>query len=93
MAKIVKCDEFYEFETDQEAKSAQLLAPSNLQFIKNQLYYERKKKENLTLDLNNPAVFAQDEAFLKGAISAYQFLIDTHESLVQGISVDPSDHV
>lgn len=78
--------ETYEFTDEKELRAAQILNPSNLQFIKSQLAIEKQRKENLVPDPNNYAEFIQQEAHIKGAISAYQFLIDSHNSIIRALS-------
>jgi hypothetical protein len=77
--------EMYEF-SPQESKLAQILPEINLQYIKTQLAYSIKEKDNLKVDPNNYAAFVQAEAEIRGAIGAYQFLIDCHDNTVATVS-------
>lgn len=85
MSKLIHYQEKYEWESDKEERSASLLPMANIQFIKNQLYFERHRKENLSLDPNNVMKFIQEEAEIKGAISAYQFLLDSHNNVISAL--------
>lgn len=85
MSKLVQYNERYEFENAKEEKTAQLLSIANVQYIKNQLYFERQRKENLVLDPSDIMSYVQAEAEIKGAIGAYMFLLDNHDSLIRGL--------
>jgi hypothetical protein len=77
--------EMYEF-SPQESKLAQILPEINLQYIKTQLAFSIKEKDNLKVDPNNYAAFVQAEAEIRGAIGAYQFLIDCHDNTVATVA-------
>ncbi len=86
MAKTINYYCRHEFETEKEEKSAQILTLGNIQFIENQLFSERNRKENLTLDPTNVVAFVQEEAECKGAILALQFLLDRHNDVIQSMN-------
>lgn len=82
MAKFKALNAVYEFETPAELKSAQVLTEGNIQFIKTQLALTVQERFNLIPDPNNYSKFVQEEAALKGAVAAYQFLLDCHENVL-----------
>lgn len=79
--------EMYEF-TDRELRSAQLLPEINLQYIKTQLAFKVKERENLVPDPNNYAAFIQEESHIKGMIAAFEFLIDCHVNTVEALAAE-----
>lgn len=76
--------EMYEF-SPQEAKQAQILPEINLQFIKTQLAFKTKERENLAPDPNNYSKFVQEDAHLRGMMDAYEFLIDCHVNVLEAL--------
>jgi hypothetical protein len=91
MAKLIHYHRRYQFETPAEEKSAQLLSEGNIRHIENQLWFEQNRRNNIDVDASDPQAvmkFIQEEAEIKGAMRAFQFLLDTHSSLVSGLESD-----
>jgi hypothetical protein len=74
--------------TESEQASAQLLAEPNLRMIKNLLATDTIRLTNLVPDPNNYPKFVQEHAEIKGAISAWQFLINCHEEVINRLAVE-----
>lgn len=88
MAKMIPLDVVYEYENEKEEMNAQIIPFANLTFIKTQLSFERRRRSNLVPDPNNYPEFIQQHAAISGTISAYEFLINSHEDVVRRLAVE-----
>lgn len=90
MANLIPNDfQQYEFEGADELRQAMVLTESNIQFIKTELAIAMIERANLEYDVMTPITsFVQQEAFLKGRINAFQFLLDSHKS-----AIDPASFI
>lgn len=82
MAKMIHYNELYEFESPAEENSAKLLSIANVHAIKNFLYTEQMRRNNIEVDPANIMAFIQEEAEIKGAVRAFQLLLDSHNDLI-----------
>lgn len=85
MARLIQYNKLHEFESQKEEKSAQLLSEGNIRFIENQLWFEQNRRNNIDVDPNDIMKFVQEEAEIKGAMKALQFLLDAHNELVRNL--------
>lgn len=74
-------------ETPQEENASQLLTEGNLSFVRNQLAVEAQRRINLDppTDASGYVAFVQMEAEIKGAMRAYQFLLDGHIAVLERV--------
>jgi hypothetical protein len=86
MAKRQILLETFSWPDERSERSAQIFGPDNLAWIKTQLAMAKIDRENLTPDPESYAKYIQQESFLKGQIAAYQFLVDTHNSVIAQVN-------
>lgn len=67
-------------QTNQEQLAGSVLSGDQKQYIQNQLATIAEQRLALVPDPINYAVFIQDEAFLKGQMAAYQYMLDSSEA-------------
>lgn len=67
-------------QTEQEQLAGTHYTTEQLQFIQNQIASLAEQRLALTPDPERYNVFIQDEAHLKGQISAYMYLLDCHKA-------------
>lgn len=91
MSKLSILASVYEFESDAELKSAQILTESNIQFIKTQIGLATQERINIVPDPNNYPSFIQQDAALKGEIKAYQYLLDCHYNTIHHLNTEPPE--
>lgn len=72
--------------TDKETIQGCVLTSLNVQVIQNQIAGYAQERLNLELDMTNPHRFVQQEADLKGKISALRYLLDLSESAQKRIA-------
>lgn len=72
--------------TDNETVQGCILTTLNTQVIQNQIAAYAQERLNLELDMTNPQRFVQQEADLKGKISALRYLLDLSESAQKRIA-------
>ena len=77
--------------TENETIQGCVLTNLNTQVIQNQIAAYAQERLNLELDMTNPQRFVQQEADLKGKISALRYLLDLSESAQKQI-VAPEDN-
>lgn len=84
MAKQIIVDVRYEH-TPAELKTAAILNSGTVEMIKSLISDARQQRFNLKPDPNNYASFIQQEAEIKGAINAYQSLLDFHNDTLASV--------
>ena len=72
--------------TENETIQGCVLTTLNVQVIQNQIASYAQERLNLELDMTNPQRFVQQEADLKGKISALRYLLDLSESAQKRIA-------
>lgn len=72
-----------------EEESGQILTYEQKAVLQNKLAEIVRDKLNITLDVNNPVKFAQEEAYLKGQMDLVVWLLDTSQSVEHEKSVSP----
>jgi hypothetical protein len=72
--------------TDQEEANAALLNEGQLRMIKNFLATDSMRLMNLVPLPNDYSAFIQEHAEIKGAISAWQHLLNVHEDTVRRLA-------
>jgi len=77
--------------TENETIQGCILTTLNTQVIQNQIASYAQERLNLELDMTNPQRFVQQEADLKGKISALRYLLDLSESAQKRI-VEPENN-
>ena len=78
----------YEPETAQEEAASKILTEGNLAVIRTLLAMEVQRRLALSPDSNNYAKFIQEEAEIKGAITAYQTLLDAHVDTIESLNAE-----
>lgn len=75
--------------TEAEIKQACILSPSQLKWLENQLTQAMNERANLSYDHNLPiTAFVQQEASLMGQITAFQFMLDSHQQVIADLQRD-----
>lgn len=70
-------------QTESEVLAATNFSPEAKQFIQNQIVNASENRLALTADPNNYAAFIQQEAYLKGQVDAFKYLLDCSENAEQ----------
>lgn len=88
MSKSKTILEMFEF-TESEVMSLSILNDGLLKFIKTQLATESMRARNLVPPATPDGYiqFVQQKAFIDGAISAWEFLLNNHEETVSKMAI------
>lgn len=83
MSQLITND-FSSFDlTEEEELQGTLLTVTQVQVIQNHLSAVAAEKIALEYDSANPILFAQQEAYKKGQLETYRFILDSHEAAKQ----------
>lgn len=72
-------------QTQQEFLVGSSYCQEQIEFIRNQIAASATLKLNLVPDPNNYPAFIQQEAYFKGQMDAYQYLIDCHNAAQESL--------
>lgn len=76
--------------SEQEQLNANLLPPGLIMVLKNLLAADTMRLVNLKPNPENYTTYIQEHAEIKGAISAWQCLLNSHEDTISKLSTDPT---
>ena len=80
-------NEFSQFDlTPDEDIQAQLLSPETVMRLHNGMYHIATQRLNLDVNVSNVLEFAQQEAFLKGQLAVYRYLLDCNDQAREVLS-------